>query len=264
MIEMWKYPAISELDARKHLHALETGDLIPLDGLIQQSDTGESLDFSSLDELSIYFNEVRGSGSFPRPMGHKSHQGGRFEASVALETHRVFSGYPKSVLADRRFWIWASLAKFADIIEWRFGADDGPAKLENYGVTKRGVEGFLYRLWLRGEIGTDPVSGNNHLATVGTQDLWRSHIIRQNYANAGEVARGILRLQEHSLGVVPLDTSEIRELAKLLKRMNTNVYLSLCTREEVEQLLLELIPTAKIAAKSVAAKKAAAKLKKRS
>lgn len=79
MIEMWKYPAISELDARKHLHALETGDLIPLDGLIQQSDTGESLDFSSLDELSIYFNEVRGSGSFPRPMGHKSHQGGRFK-----------------------------------------------------------------------------------------------------------------------------------------------------------------------------------------
>lgn len=264
MIAQWKYPVISEINAQKYLHALESGDALPLDKLTQFSGIGDVIDVSPLDELAAYLNEVRVSGSYPRSMGHKSHQGGRFEAAVVVETHRVFSGYPMAILADRRFWIWASLAKFSEIIEWRFGADDGPAKAENYGVTKRGVEGLLYRLWLRGEIGTDPASGSQHLVSVGTQDLWRSHIIRQNYANAGELARGILRLQDHSLGVTPLDSDEVRELAKLLKRMNSNVFLSLCSRNEVERLLLELIPAAKAAAKNAATKKAATKSKKRS
>ena len=77
-------------------------------------------------------------------------------------------------------------------------------------------------------------------ARTGDQDLWRSHILRQDYANARVVARALLRLQAGQLAAKKLSVDAVRELAKRLRRLHANVVFEFLDAPQAEGLVLEL------------------------
>ena len=68
----------------------------------------------------------------------------------------------RELVSDPEFWIWLALMHFNDLIEWRYDAQQQGADSRNYGVGAAG-ETFLYRLWLRAELGYDESSSDRYL-----------------------------------------------------------------------------------------------------
>jgi hypothetical protein len=129
------------------------------------------------------------------------------------------------VVGDPEFWIWLTLVNFGDLVEWRYDAQAQGADWRNYGVGASG-ENFLYRLWLRAELGYDESAPDRyHLVRRGDIDFWRSHLFRQSYANARVFARALVRFQYPGPNSREprLKIGVIRELVKRLRRVRANL-----------------------------------------
>jgi hypothetical protein len=93
----------------------------------------------------------------------------------------------------------------------------------------------MYRLWLRAELVLDAQAEDRyHLADAGQIDFYRSHLFRQGYANARNIARALLRFQypNADLAEPRLKTIEIRDLVKRLRRMRSNLFLEILPEDE--------------------------------
>ena len=75
------------------------------------------------------------------------HGSRRFDSAASRIVHQSMLLHP--ALADAEFWIWLTVTHFKTLIQWRYGEG---ADLKNYGIGGS-TENFLYRLWLRGDIG---------------------------------------------------------------------------------------------------------------
>jgi hypothetical protein len=192
---------------------------------------------------------VKLKAKFPKKLRSRDPQGGRFENEALVFVHSAFASLERPVVADSGFWIWVAVAKLADILEWRFGAEGRHAKLANYGIGNR-IENLYFRLWLRAELGRAPDAKDAYvLAKSGDQDLWRSHLLRQNYTNARSIARSILKLQAGKLAVGGKvarslvsgdEPMGVRMLAKRIKRLKANIVFEYLPQSEVDHLVFEL------------------------
>src|SRR5581483_8026142 len=121
----------------------------------------------------------------------------------------------------RGFWVWLSVARFRRLIGWRYGVAEGSARPSNYGIGQP-KEGFLFRLWLRADYCYDATASDPYaLSRLGDQDLWRSHIFRQEFA--APIAAALLKLQAGQGGMAKLTNLQIRALAKELHRVGATV-----------------------------------------
>lgn len=231
------YFRLSEDDARRLLRARDSGADLEIEEFQEWVGDGEERFLEIIMELRAALNSLR--SQFPEVLGSRDPEGGRFEQQGCVIVHQCLEMCPTEAINDPSFWIWLAVAQFADTIEWRFGAKDGTVRLANYGVGNP-AENMMFRMWLRGEIGRTEDSGDPYeLAKTGDQDLWRSHIIRQGYGSAREIARALLRLQAGKLPRSRLDNNGVRELAKRLKRIRSNVFLECLSAEEADALILE-------------------------
>lgn len=236
---MTAYYVMSAIDAKRFLVERDEEDPVPLGDVQRVAGDGEAIvDQRPIDDLRDRLKVLL--EDFPAELKRRDQQGGRFEQQGCEYVHQALSAYPVKVLADPDFWTWLTVAKFADIVEWRFGVQGRIAKLENYGIGKR-AENLLFRMWLRGEIGFDEDNPDPYeLARAGDQDLWRSHIIRQGYGNAREIAKALLRLQAGKLDHGRLSVDGIRELAKRLRRLHAKVFFEILPASRANALVLEL------------------------
>jgi hypothetical protein len=239
---MSQYPVLKAAGASTYLRARAAGDDIPLENIVEHSGTGDVFDAAPITELATKLRALR--KKFPPKLKEKDTEGGRFEREACEIVHSTLAAIDREALADLDFWTFLAIVHFSDVIEWRFGAIWRTAKAANYGVGQR-TENMMFRLWLRAELGRDVGPDPYRLAKTGDQDLWRSHILRQGYANARAVAKSLLRLQAGQLQaggqtVKKLTVDHVRELAKRLKRLRANVMFEFLTAAQAETLVLEL------------------------
>jgi len=236
---MTKYFVLSGDDALRYLKQRDAGEAPDLSEFQKTVGKGDKfVDPAAVVKLKSEMIKLR--KQFPATLRQRDQDGGRFEQQACEIVHRCLSAYPRETVADIDFWTWLAVAKLSELVEWRFGAEGRHAKPENYGIGKR-VENLLFRLWLRGELVKEEKAKDPYeLAKTGDQDLWRSHIIRQGYANARLVTKALLRLQAGKLAAKRLGIDGVRELAKRLRRLRANVVFEYLTAGQAEALVLEL------------------------
>lgn len=167
------------------------------------------------------------------------------EAAGAIALHRALP-YDHEALADREFWFWLACGPFRCIIERRYVAGDGePVNEANFGFG-RFEENFVYRLWRRADCVFDEDGRNEderyRLVERGQSDFWRSHVFRQGYGARRSFVRALVAVAYPDPAAPrrpALSVSEIRELAKRLRRLASNIELDLLDETEARALIGE-------------------------
>jgi len=229
-----RYPVLSSPDANAYLLARRGGNAVEVESFTKVRGEGADLDQTFIGELREELGALL--GSFIVKLGVKD--ANRFEAAA---TRAVHSSIPRhsEILADPDFWIWLAVVHFADLVEWRYGNPEGGTRVANYGVAARG-ENLLFRLWLRAELVLDESAEDcYHLARAGQIEFWRSHMFRQGYANVGNFARALLRYQYPGDDPIApkLSIKEIRELAKRLCRLRSNLFIEILEEHECRRVI---------------------------
>lgn len=239
---MTKYYVVSPDDALRYLKARDAKEDFALKDIVRTAGTGELANNAPIKELETKLRQMR--KRFPSQLKSRDPAGGKFESQACEVVHRCLESFEPAALADHDFWTWLAVTRLSDIVEWRFGARDHHAKPANYGIGGR-TENLLFRLWLRAELAKDKDAKDAYfLARSGDQDLWRSHILRQGYANVRPVAKALLKLQAGLLKAKKLvsgdDEQGVRKLAKILRQLRVNVEYQFLAGDEVEGLVVEL------------------------
>jgi hypothetical protein len=236
---MRKYFCMSSDEALRFLKARANGEEPNLNEYVRIVGQGGEPDLAPIKALETKIAAIQ--KRFPRVLKDKDPAGGKFETQACEVVHQALEGVEPTALADLDFWTWLAVARFASTVEWRFGAKGGKhAKPANYGIGSRS-ENLLFRLWLRAELVKDSSQKDPYLlAKTGDQDLWRSHILRQGYANARLVTKALLKLQAGQLKAKRLAVDGIRDLAKRLRRMRANLEFEFLTATQADDLVSEL------------------------
>lgn len=239
---MLSHPIIRPHKASAFLDAMAEGEAPDVNQFVETIGSEGVLDLQPIDGLVRKLTALR--GNYPKELRDRDPAGGRFEREACVEVHSSLHYIERDVLASFDFWTYLAVARFRDLIEWRFGSPGQPADRKNYGIQTR-TENLIYRLWLRGELGRSAGEDPYELAKTGDQDLWRSHIFRPGYGNVRTVAQTLLRLQAGKLIVdgssVPrLSVEGIRKLAPRLSRLRANVMFEFLTPVQVGQLVKQL------------------------
>ncbi len=162
----------------------------------------------------------------------------RLEGRAAPILFEALECVDPAVLDDPGFWRYLSLAQFWPLIEWREEGAFEKGNYLKYVDGKRSTECVLTRMYLRVQAldGTE----YGHLAWVlpHATDFWRSHIIRVRTGTAPPVTRALVRRYRDDR----IPTPDLRELAKRLNRIWTNVVLSVYDDEDAKSLVRELWP----------------------
>lgn len=230
-----RYPVVGSSDASTILHARRSGSTIDAERLVHGRGEGADLPQNFVAALRNDLERVR--RRFANGLASPA-DANRFEAEAAQLVHRRVPSQP-DVLADADFWTWLAVIHFSEIIEWRYGNPTGGAKVANYGIGARN-ENLLFRLWLRADLVLDPEAQDRyHLCNAGQIDFYRSHLIRQGYANARAFARALLRFQYPGKdpAVPKLKIKEVRELVKRLRRLRTNLFLEILDENECRHII---------------------------
>lgn len=231
-----RYPIISQENAKKVLDARHQGDDVDCSELIQWKGEGEDFNKDVVDNIYKLLIDLK--EKYPETLKNKDPNGGKFEAEACVLIHENLAGN-NDVYSDLDFWTFLSVVEFPDIVEWRHGVDGHHANIANYGIGNR-TENLVYRMWLRAELVALPAAeGKYDLAKRGDIDLWRSHMLRQNYANCRKLARALVRFQypDANPQKPTLKIEKIRELAKRLRRIYANVVFSFLDEARIASLI---------------------------
>jgi hypothetical protein len=218
-----RYVALKSEHARETLEALRRAEPVDEQRVLAFRGSGDDIE-QVVPPLARTLYEIK--SRFPERLRHKRDPaGGAFEAEACAELHRALPFDPQ-VLGDYEWWTWLAVFHFRQLVDWRHGGERGLAAFANFGIGN-GSENLLYRMWLRADAGYDPARSDPYeLARRGDQDFWRSHVFRQGYGRCRSLVRALILYQfpDGSAGNSSLKTSEIRELAKRLRRLHPNVF----------------------------------------
>ena len=210
---------------------------------------GPQFDVSLVNDLAEEVREVRRARGEPEE-GNRRYWAA-FEGSAAASVHQCLEGLPATVAVDPEFWIWlvfgAGHEGIVKLVAWRHGSGDLDAvRDENFGLTTAMEAGFWSRLWLRGDIAFDPGRPDPYeLAERGDQDLWRSHIMRQEYGQIRTIGRALLLFQypDHAPHEPRVSVKVIRAMAKELRRLHATTAFELLDEPAAMQLVEDVHAT---------------------
>ena len=163
----------------------------------------------------------------------------RFEGKVSEGLYLTLSVLPTEVLDDRGFWRYLALRHFWDFIAWR---EESPFARRNhlkYLDGESSTESVLTRMYLR----ASAIRQEDRMFLAGglphSTDFWRSHILRVRTGSAPSLARAFVSKQLDGR----LMTDPIRDVARCLNRVWTNVVLYMYDDSEASTLVDELWPS---------------------
>lgn len=230
-----RYVALKSQHALGTLEALRRGDPVDEARALELRGSGDDVE-GVLPNLAERLQEIK--SKYPQRLRRRDPAGGAFEAEACVEIHRALPFDP-SMLADYEWWTWLAVFRFRELVDWRHGSDISGAAPANFGIGNR-AENLLYRMWLRADAGYDPKRDDPYeLARRGDQDFWRSHVLRQAYGRCRELVRALLLYQfpDGPAGEPTLKISEIRELAKRLRRMHPNIVFEYLDEDSASELV---------------------------
>jgi hypothetical protein len=204
---------------------------------------GPQFDVTLVDDLVDRVTELRRVRGEPDEGGKR--YWAEFEGLAAASVHEALDALPVTVAVDPGFWIWLVFGSghdgLAKLVSWRHGRGrQYDARDDNFGLTTALEAGFWSRLWLRGDIAYDTTRPDPYeLAERGDQDLWRSHIMRQEYAHARQVARALLTFQypDETPTTPRVAVKVIRAMAKELRRRHATMAYELLDEAAARQLI---------------------------
>ena len=176
---------------------------------------------------------------YPQVLRRRDPAGGKFEAEACIHVHQALS-FDAMMLGDYEFWTWLAVFHFRELVDWRHGSEKGEAAPENFGIGTPS-ENLLYRMWLRADMAYEEGRRKPYeLARLGDQDFWRSHVFRQGYGRCRSLVKALIRFQFASgpRRTGTLKVSEIRELAKRLRRLHPNLVFEYLSEEDAYSLLV--------------------------
>jgi hypothetical protein len=239
-----RYPTIDVGTGQDALEHHRAGERIPLEGHVVWAGEGADFSVDAAEWLSGELTTLRNSidpDKLPR------NEGGKFESSAAPIVHDQLS-LDKVAGGDPGFWrwltFWGANGDLLEFVDWRFG--DSKMELvasENYGLENI-WEGMFARLWVRGEIGFEPDAKDQYsIARRGDQDIWRSHVIRQEFARCNNLARALIRYQypDKKPESRTLTNPEIRELAKQLKVRDACYAFELLDKKQLVDVIVKIV-----------------------
>lgn len=239
------YPALSRADALEFL-AGRSKTLRVLQKPSGPPFRWEERIAALVSDIRPVFNEAEAlAGARSGAGASKSEEWQRFEAEAAIAVHMVLPAEHEA-LADREFWLWLACDPFRDIIERRYRSADGrPVNRANFGLSGF-AENFVYRLWIRADCVFNPVGGAERepydLARRGQSDFWRSHVFRQGYGARRAFTRALVRFaypDPAKPSAPALRVEEVRELAKRLRKLASNLVIDVLDEKESEALIQE-------------------------
>jgi hypothetical protein len=147
--------------------------------------------------------------------------GGLIDSEVCVLVHQQISriAYPRE-LSNIGFWRWlsniASEGYFWKFIKWRFPEKPKkPLNPVNWGIASSGsiIEVYFYRAWLRGyKMYDSSRSDPYHYAKIGGSDIWRSHILRQDFGRDIEFIKAFLDTLHDKNGKQIVGTENLRTI----------------------------------------------------
>ncbi|WP_170459619.1 DUF6339 family protein [Ruegeria arenilitoris] len=145
---------------------------------------------------------------------NKKNIGGLIDSEVVQPVHEALSDHATAFqLSQLGFWRWLSNiacnGSLWQFIKWRFDSE----QQVNWGITSPGsiIEVYFYRAWLRGHKMHDPASDDPYFyARLGSSDVWRSHILRQDFGRDREFVKAFLDTIYDEAGQVQVGTLELR------------------------------------------------------
>lgn len=171
----------------------------------------------------------------------KAH-GGEIDSAIIEPLHRALTEYCSPYqLSQLGFWRWLShVAKngyFWHFIDWRYSSD----QQVNWGITSQSsiIEVYLYRAWLRGQKMFDKTLPDPYkYARLGSSDVWRSHILRQDFGQDREFVKAFLDTIYDKNGKTVVGTNELRKvLIPAIRAWTSSASFSHLTYEENFELL---------------------------
>jgi hypothetical protein len=149
----------------------------------------------------------------------------KFDSEIVAPIHKYLSQHLRpDQLCDIGFWRWLSNVAgdgfFWKLIYWRFlGGKKGkykPGSQVNWAIISGAAdlkESYLFRSWVRGHLMHDPtLSDPYESAKKGTADVWRSHILRQDWGKDQTMVRAFLDFNFASDGKRLIPDPDLREI----------------------------------------------------
>lgn len=139
------------------------------------------------------------------------------EISTVLFSH--LRELPTQVLSDPGLWRYLGAWHLFDFVEWR---DGDKCKLESFGAgsVRPTWDCAPLRMFVRAKICAEGAVDNwEDLCAVPGTDLWRSHILRVKTGNFPLLSCCLVQSWREG----EVNTASVREVAKGLKRMRSNI-----------------------------------------
>jgi hypothetical protein len=226
-----RYPTLPTARLADITARLIAGEAMAVENHAIWEGTGESIDFAALDDIC---DSVRADLAEHLANGQISNDREPFEGRLAAEVFPYFDALPLETLDDPGFWRYLAADKFWWFIEWREADPISNGNVATYTDGNRNTEQIPLRLYLRAK----SVGGDQHLAQAipSSTDFWRSHVIRVRTGTAEPLARAFATSQV----VDRMSTTVLRDYARRLNRMWTNVALGSYDDAAAQQLIEEL------------------------
>jgi len=157
----------------------------------------------------------------------------QFEKDVTTALGLLKLKISPSALFDHSFWLFVA-CETIDAINWRYPGTSAKDLRGNAGFKRAAFAESLYgRLLIRHGI----VESATDLADFFGQDFWRSHIFRTNWGRNSDIALAFAR------EVLKRDVKvkDQREIAKAIKRRNSNILLETFDYEDAVSVVSEAV-----------------------
>jgi hypothetical protein len=185
---------------------------------------------------------------FPAELG-RAEDRNRFDAETSVVLHMNLRLDIRDS-ANAGFWRWAALARFQDVIGWRFRSPD-PLEVihsDNYGLGAF-WRNFLAKLWFRAALSRcDDGDDVYRLARRGGADFWESGVVRHRYSACQSLTRALVAFQYPREGVFrgvgyspqTLGLGPIREVYKRLRRHHAAIAFETLNEARCGRMLAEI------------------------
>ena len=165
------------------------------------------------------------------------------EGDLSLNFYHALSKFDPEVLNDLGFWRYVACNQIRDFVLWRDGSKKTRASAGGFGA-RQSTSSFQdcvpYRMFRRGQIAALAQVQSlspQQIASIEGTDLWRSHVLRIKLGNSPTAAAVFLMIADKKRNGEVALTDLVREAAKLVQRLNTNVLMSFLGESDAMDLI---------------------------
>jgi hypothetical protein len=234
-----RYPVVRLAEAQRYVLRRQSGEL-GVDDRPEFEEEGHSEDETLLPAVNELVDRITDLYRSAKSRFTSGLARDRFEGSLAVQLHERLREFPARVLTDDDFWRYLAVKGLYEFVSWRDGQASGSPALASFGANGPRVnyDCVPFRMFVRADIaaiikqaGRQDLDAMDISSVAGT-DLWRSHILRSQSSFSPGYVR--LLLEHHERGVLPAPV--VRDLAKRVKRVRSNVLIEALEPEDVQSM----------------------------